>query len=278
MSSNDERENTAERFQKFTKRNILLVALLFLSSLVTAVSTLVTATVVVREQVTDWRPAEYRKLRELRAGQTLERFKEKLGNPVYRPKTDESKFVKSIFHPREEYWVEVISDSSQVAMTYMVISCSKDFNPTFTVRRKVDLPVVLNKTSMKDVVPSGEQGGTLRSNITMTGSWTSAVLQVAKAGTASYFREFAWGMNTSCPIHSRPPGQELERAWGGWQGRQAEAEYLNGFPSVEMEKVDKQGLALLSATVVNTFVETALDQKLVTYYPVIPGIDRNNLV
>ncbi|MCZ4607395.1 hypothetical protein O3S80_27255 [Streptomyces sp. Lzd4kr] len=278
MSSDDERGNTAERFQNFTKRNLLLVGVLFLSNLITAVSTLITAILTVRSQVTDWRPAEYRKLRELRAGQTLERFREKLGNPVYRPNARESKFVTSIFHPREEYWVEVISDSSEVAMTYMVISCSKDFKPKFTVRRKVALPVELNKSSMADVDPSGQSGWVLRSDITMTGSWTSAVLQVGRAGTASYFREFAWGMNTSCPIHSRPPGQKLEEAWGSWQRRQTEAESRNGFPWVEMEKVDKQGRDLLSATIVNTFVETALNQELATYYPTVAGIDRNALL
>ena len=173
--------------------------------------------------------------------------------------------------------MEVISDSSEVAMTYLVISCSDDFNPEFKVRRKESLTVKLNKTSMKEVAPSREPHWTLRSNITRTGSWTSSVFQVARAGTASYFREFAWGINTSCPIHSRPPGQELEGAWGHWQDGQTSAVDNHGFPSVEMEKVDKQGHDLLSATVVNTFVETARDQELMTYYPVIAGIDRINL-
>lgn len=64
-----------ERFSSFTKRNAVLVAVFFLSNLLTAVSTLVTAVTVLRDSQTDWHAAEYGKLKELRAATRWRSFK-----------------------------------------------------------------------------------------------------------------------------------------------------------------------------------------------------------
>ncbi|WP_445072861.1 hypothetical protein [Streptomyces sp. SAS_267] len=128
--------STGERFARFVKRNALLTVALFSSSLVTAVSTLVTAVITLNNSRSDWHPAEYRKLRELHAGYSIEKFRENLGVPAFRipfgtgPNDDlpDEGYTKNVFRPRQDYWVEVISDPTGRTVTYSVTSCRADFS------------------------------------------------------------------------------------------------------------------------------------------------------
>ncbi|MFF8359341.1 hypothetical protein ACF063_38460 [Streptomyces chartreusis] len=282
MSEAQASESAGEYFTRFTKRNIVLVVVLFLSNIVTAASTFITAGLAIHRKTSDWRPAEYRRVQDLRAGQTYERFKRRLGGPVYRPKgipfsPNAPGYQRVLFHPRSEYWVEAITGPGGVVAVYTVTSCDKDFNPRFYVRKErgTGSAVRLNKTAMSDVVRLDDPGVKVRTAITQTGTvHTMSAFQQVRKYAGDRFRDFAWGVNSSCTMHSRPSGRNLEAGWGQWQRRQSSAPPPWFFPIVEGGSVDKQGRDMLSMTVVNTFTETDLNQDLSSHYPALGGIDK----
>ncbi|MFD9444190.1 hypothetical protein ACFWBR_37875 [Streptomyces sp. NPDC060006] len=254
----------------------------FLSNLVTAVSTFISAGLAIHKKTADWRPAEYRKVQDLRAGQTLERFKGNLGSPMYRPKgipfsPNVPGYQRLLFHPRPEYWVEAIVGPGEVVVVYTVTSCDSKFNPRFYVRseRRPGSPVVLNETVMSEVISLNEPEVKLRVAVPLTGRiYSMSAFQQVRKHAGDRFREFAWGVNNSCPMHSRPPGRNLESAWGSWEHRQPSGPSPFFFPVVEGGSVDTRGRELLSTTVVNTFTETDLNQELSIHYPALGGIDK----
>lgn len=250
-------DSIAERFHVFTRRNIILVSVFFLSNLITSVSTLVTAVTVFRDSREDWRPAEYRMLRELRAGHTLERFKEKLGTPAFRVKDPIDGHVSNIFQPRRDYWVEAISDETDVTLTYVVTSCDKKFRPKFSFRDSDNRPTVtLNETPLSGLLPSGAiRKGSISLFPTGSGSVPGSVFQVVASSASTDYRSYAWGLNGTCrPWISTPPGADLVSEWEDWYfANDAE----NIFP---YENLGDTGAKLADRSTINTFAESALHE------------------
>ncbi|MFD8207103.1 ETEC_3214 domain-containing protein [Streptomyces sp. NPDC059695] len=272
------RSGTAgERLSTFTKRNILLVSVFFLSNLLTAVSTLVTAVTVLRESRTDWHAAEYRKLSQLRAGYTLEKFQKELGPPVFRRALDSGgPFVTNVYRPREQYWVEVISDKNNAARTYAVTTCDPSFHPEFLYGGARKGRVVLNENTLSDVLPSDEQREeSLKIYFGSTAGSPGAVFQVYDRGAASAYRQFAWGLNEVCPTwHSKTPGYDPQASWAGWyQKHQGQKEPPPGH-SFLAEELNEGARPIMAESVVNTYAESAVGEILLTYYPTQIGVER----
>jgi hypothetical protein len=271
------RETAGERFSSFTKRNILLVAVFFLSNLVTAVSTLVTAVTVLRETRTDWHAAEYRKLRELRAGYTLEKFQKELGPPVFRaPLEPGSAFVRNVYRPREQYWVEAISNKTNASVTYAVTTCDPTFRPEFSFegngRRH---RVVLSETTLSEVLPAQEQREEgLKLFFGGTGSSYHFVFHMYDLGGGTNYRQFAWGLNDVCDIwHAKTPGYDPQSAWEEWywEHRPAEDPPSHYFLSEELGEARD----IMAESVVNTYAESAFAEHMPTYYPTQIGVSRH---
>ncbi|MFJ4569068.1 ETEC_3214 domain-containing protein [Streptomyces caelestis] len=271
------RGTAGERFSSFTKRNVLLVAVFFLSNLLTAVSTLVTAVTVLRETRTDWHAAEYRKLRELRAGYTLEKFQKELGPPVFRtPLEPGSALVRNVYRPREQCWVEAISNKTNAAVTYAVTTCDPTFRPEFFFegndRRH---RVVLNKTTLSEVLPAQEQRDEgLKIFFGGTGSSASLVFHMYDQGGGTRYRQFAWGLNDVCPTwHAKTPGYDPQSAWGNWYQEHRPAEDPPGHFFLP-EKLDEEARDIMAESVVNTYAESAFAEHMPDYYPDQIGVSR----
>ncbi|MFJ7065832.1 hypothetical protein [Streptomyces sp. NPDC101115] len=265
-----------ERFSAFAKRNVLLVAVFFLSNLVTAVSTLVTAVTVLRDSRTDWHAAEYRKLRELRAGYTLEKFRKELGPPVFRtPLPSGDGFVRNVYRPRPEYWVEVISNKIDASVTYAVTSCDPSFRPAFSYGgSRVARDVVLNQNTLADVLPAEDLNGqSLKVFFGGTGSSDSLVFQVYGGGGGTDYREFAWGLNDVCPWQGKNTGRDLRAPWYDWYADHRPAEDPPAYTYVDRQ-VDAAARSLMTESVVNTYAETAVAEDMLTYYPSQIGVSR----
>ncbi|MER6393694.1 ETEC_3214 domain-containing protein [Streptomyces sp. NPDC001523] len=273
-----------ERFQNFTKRSLVIVIVLFVANLATSVTAIVTAAKAIRQQTVDWRLVEYRKLQDLRAGQTLDFFKSKLGTPVYQP--GETLGVRAnvagsriIFHPRPEYWVEVVVDPKGAVVVYTVTSCSDGFRPTLHVRGgdEPSWPVTLNQTPMSKVVQRDGARAEIkvRTLIPATGNtFIMSAAEQARRYLGGRYRDFAWGVNNSCPMKSVPLGRDLEAGWGSWQQTAPGTAETDFFPVVALSELNAKGREMLASTVVNTYMETALNHSLDTYYPGLAGIDR----
>ncbi|MFF5972131.1 ETEC_3214 domain-containing protein [Streptomyces sp. NPDC012769] len=265
-----------ERFGVFVKRNIVLAAVFFLSNLITAVSTLVTAVAVLRETQTDWRAVEYRKLRELRAGYTLEKFQKELGPPAFRtPLATGGPFVRNVYRPREEYWVEVISNKSNAAVTYAVTSCDPAFRPEFRFGGEPGLKVVLNRNVLSDVLSAEVQRDeALKIFLGSTASAPSLVFQVYGGAAPSGYRQAAWGLNDVCPEwRSTSPGHDPLKSWQNWFWGAREAEDPPAHTYIA-ERLDTKARAIAAESIVNTYAETAFGEDMLTYYPRQIGVDR----
>ncbi|MFF8279969.1 ETEC_3214 domain-containing protein [Streptomyces lateritius] len=269
----DGRETTGERFSSFTKRNFVLVAVFFLSNLLTAVSTLVTAVTVLGESQKDWRAAEYRKLRELRAGYTLEKFQKELGPPVFRtPLEPGSALVRNVYRPREQYWVETISNKNNATVTYAVTTCDPTFRPEFFFNEQ---RVVLNETTLSEVLPAPEQrAASLKIFFGGTGSSPNLVFIVYGGGGGTNYRQFAWGLNDVCPTwHAKTPGYDPQSSWGEWYQEHRPAEDPPGH-SFLAGQLDERATDIMAESVVNTYAETAFAEDMLTYYPTQIGVSR----
>ncbi|MFF4259836.1 ETEC_3214 domain-containing protein [Streptomyces sp. NPDC001663] len=267
-------DSTAERFSAFTRRNILLVAVFFLSNLLTAVSTLITAVTVLNETRRDWRAAEYRKLSELRAGYTLEKFREQLGVPAFRvPVAAGSSYVRNVYRPRSEYWVEVISNRSNASVAFTVTTCEPTFRPKFSFSDKT---VVLNQSTLLDVLPPAEQpGDLLRIHSGHTRSSYDSVFEVYGGSGGTNYRQFAWGLNDICPTWRGPKARyDANAAWGKWEYEHNREDQSSGHTYYNGEELDGSARSIMANSVVNTYAETALFEELDDYYDQQIGVDR----
>ncbi|MGW3327571.1 ETEC_3214 domain-containing protein [Streptomyces virginiae] len=256
--------NIAEEFHQFTKRSFLIVIVLFLSNLITAVSTLVTAVTLFRDSTNDWREAEYVKLQALRAGQTLDRFKEKLGTPAFRSRVRGGPYSSNIFQPRKDYWVEAISDESGATLTYTVTSCNRSFRPTFSFRTSGDRrSVTLNETPMFSVLPR-RSAGWIKALPLRSGGVPGFVYQITPSHAGSDYRAHAWGLSGACPWFSAARGVNLPAEWDAWRHSHKEVEpYIYPF-----EKLDNEGRELMRNSLANTYTESSPNECLTK----VPGL------
>ncbi|MFD9452510.1 hypothetical protein ACFWBC_05375 [Streptomyces sp. NPDC059985] len=276
-------EGLAGRVHALTRRNLMVVVVLFVSSVVTAVSTLVTAVGVVRKSTADWRPAEYSKLQSLRGGHTIERFTQILGHASYRvpmpefvytPDEDNSELTKHVFRPREDYRVEVITDRGGATLVYAVTSCSRAFKPPFEVNRNSEkgrFTITLG-SPLADVRP---RATTVYQWMTRTGARQSAVSQREGTGDEDGKREYAWGSTDVCPLTSKEARRDSDSLWSEWEAwrgnRTADADDV-----YTAERSDPRTRSLMERSEVNVYVETAPQGSIQRYYPALLGVNRSN--
>ncbi|MFF9914825.1 hypothetical protein [Streptomyces sp. NPDC013457] len=276
-------DGLAGRVHALTRRNLIVVIVLFVSSIVTAVSTLVTAYNVVLRSTADWKPAEYRKLRSLRGGHTIERFTQVLGQASYRvpyvdlvprPGVGNSGLTKHVFRPREDYRVEVITDRTGATLVYAVTSCSRDFKPPFEVNRNSakDRFTINLGSPLAEVRPSET---TVYQWMTATGARQSAVSQRVTTGDEDGMREYAWGSNDVCPLTSDAARQESDSLWSQWEAwQQRRTPDNDGVYSAE--RSDRETQDLLRRSLVNVYVETQPGGSIYQVYPALLGVTRSN--
>ncbi|WP_146228310.1 hypothetical protein [Streptomyces sp. CG 926] len=262
---------------------MVVVVVLFVSSVVTAVSTLVTAVGVVRRSTMDWRPAEYSKLRSLRGGHTIERFTQVLGHASYRvpmpefvymPDEDNSGLTKHVFRPHEDYRVEVITDRTGATLVYAVTSCSPAFTPSFEVNRNSEkgrFTITLG-SPLADV---GSGATTVYQWMTRTGARQSAVSQRESTGDEDGKREYAWGSTDVCPLTSEEARRESDSLWSEWEAWRA-PRTPDADDVYTAERSDPPTRSLMERSAVNVYVETAPQGSIHRYYPALLGVNRSN--
>jgi len=278
-------EGLAGRVHTLSKRNLLVAVVLFLASIVTAISTLATAWGVLRKQTMDWRPAEYRKLQSLRGGHTIERFTHVLGDASYRepfpdfapdqevPGQDKSKLTKHVFRPREDYRVEVITAPGGSTLVYTVTSCDPDFRPSFEVNRlseKGRFTVRLG-TRLADVRP-GISG--FNQWMTQTGPRSAAVYQSEISDYSDGRRGYAWGSNDVCPLTTEIKRRHSDAFWSMWEKWQLGRD-RDEVGVVSGDRSDPQARTLMERSRVNVYAETTPYGQVDWYYPALIGVDRH---
>jgi hypothetical protein len=186
--------NWAERFADRAKRTPLLVLLSFAAVLISSV--VVVSGAVVNgwnwySNEVQWRDDEYRKLRSLRAGFSLESFKEALGSALFVRPSENRKLVESSFRGRD-YWVQAVSDRYGVVQLYAVTSCDLDFKPVF---KSIDNPpIVLNETRFSELFDDAD------ADYFISGATANSYLiESFYGGNPSNYKTYAWGINDACP-------------------------------------------------------------------------------
>ncbi|MEX0171403.1 hypothetical protein [Streptomyces sp. LMG1-1-1.1] len=251
------------------------MTVLFLSSIVTAVSTLGTAYGVLIKPWQDWRPAEYRILRELRGGHTLERFTEKLGTASYREPLEVpdapsgGTYTKYVFRPREDYRVEVVADQHGDTKVYTVTSCRPDFRPTF---ERVTAPGTTLKVTLGASRLSDADTG-IKVWITRAGKLQGVAYQSQDTLEEGGFREYAWGANDVCPISSPAEAAETKGLWQSWESWH-QSQRRDEWFVVTAEHPDARARELMGRSAVNVYVETAQNEPLAWYYKGQLGVTR----
>ncbi|MFI0421342.1 ETEC_3214 domain-containing protein [Spongiactinospora sp. 9N601] len=231
----------------------------------------------VREWYTEtfnWRESEYAKLTGLQAGFSMEMFRKRLGDPIFRTIVPESKrrLTQSTFAGRG-YWAHIISDETDVVLAYSVTSCARDFQPTFTTKTSPPSTITLNKTPFPAIQVNAE--ATTESFIAGATA-NSYVYQFLYQGNPSGYKTYGWGLNDACPWHPAKGERDLLNDWTNWrispEGEEFEQKEQKKDPGPKMRE-------LLAASTVNTYMETSPyaggnDQAIKELYPAQLGVDR----
>jgi hypothetical protein len=218
-------------------------------------------------KTTDWRIAEYGKLASLKSGYSFETFKEKLGAPLFQNPIAKTEYTDNIFRGRD-YWVQVITDQDNRAMSYAVTSCKLDFQPTFLFGEggSAEGRVTLNRSLFPEVMQHGLRG---QARITMGVTSNSYVFEFLYGGNPSDYKTYAWGMNDACPVSS---GQ-LADPWSAWRKWAFSRPPEKGHDQA-VNDLDEEAQDLLSKSTVNTYAETAPFIALPEVYSAEIGVDR----
>ncbi|MFE2153825.1 ETEC_3214 domain-containing protein [Streptomyces lavendulae] len=252
-----------ERFKKLTERNLSLVAFIYVSSAVTAVSTFISAYIAGGhwyQQHFNWQAGEYSKLAKLHAGYTLEKFTEQLGRPSIQVAirgTSEGDLTQNTFQPRSEYWVDALTDQHNRVVAYSVASCNSDFNPSFDFWDGQQARVVkLNKTRFSSMLPSVVNAGMVKANF--SGSLgPQYYFAIRPADSTTMGRSYAWGVTNLCPWKAVKPTHP-SATWIDWVSRQIQRLNTGGNAiMLHVSELDKLGRDIMSEYAVNTYAETA---------------------
>ncbi|MEU1466563.1 ETEC_3214 domain-containing protein [Streptomyces sp. NPDC005727] len=262
-----ERQPLGERLDNFFKKTPALVLVLSVSGLVTAVSTLVGAVGLIAFWLKHptWQSVEYERLSKLRAGVTLQKFEEQLGQPSYRSLHTAPGITgtttESVFQ-RNGYWVDVMSDSSDTVQAYAVTACKDDFNPTFSYWDGTgNSRIVLNKTHVGEVRNGGPWA-----KISILNTAPSYVFEVLPDDDATDYKGHALGLNDVCHPFDNA-------AWVDWIDKHP-PRGNNGIVVKQITALDKVGRNLIDSTTINTFAETANDTTMDIYSGPI-GVSRS---
>ncbi|MFG1681640.1 ETEC_3214 domain-containing protein [Nonomuraea sp. NPDC049269] len=273
----DGRQSFGTRFDSWTKRNFTIVVIVFVALLASSIITIISSVSSAGDWYTrtfNWRENEYRKLTGLQAGFSMEKFKSTLGDPLYRAKVSNTgrKLIESVF-PGRGYWVDVLSDDSDVVLAYSVTSCNRQFQPTFRPNMNPSSPITLNKTTFADIPVNSDADTT----VFLSGATANSyIYQSIYQGNPSNYKTHAWGLNDACQWFSTKDSKGLGGRWLTWNASEEGGKFTkNKSIGPEMRK-------LLAISAVNTYMETAPnavdistdEHGIKELYPQQLGVDR----
>ena len=142
----------------------------------------------------DWRIHEYALLAGLHSDQTVARFDEVLGAPLFRRVSQDGRWIE-LAYQRRGYWVQAVTprrNTSGTVAFVAVTACSTEFQPTFTLPGGT--PIKLNRTTLAqvraDIAPEyryvlpADRGPNVMEFVVGPHFWN--------------FKSFAWGLNGVC--------------------------------------------------------------------------------
>ena len=197
-----ERRSWAEKFADEVRRLPALILLLLLSAIIAASGTIFGAAFFAWEAYDDhfrWRDHEYDKISELRAGITVERFKEILGSPLFVRENVDGSLTESSFKGRD-YWVQAVHDPTGTVQMYSVTACDVEFTPTFEVSAITGgfWQVTLNRGYLDDVPETPTRMQYIWSVATTNQNfWDEYYL-----GNPGFYKTYYVGINDACPTAS----------------------------------------------------------------------------
>ncbi len=197
-----ERKNWAEKFADEVRHLPAIVLLLLLSGVIAAAGTVFSAAQCTWDAYDahfQWREDEYNKIADLRAGISIERFREILGSPIFVRHNDDGSLVENSFQGRD-YWVQAVEDSSGTVLLFSVTACDVDFRPKFEIPdgRSNKFAVTLNKTYLSDV-----RATPLRVMYSLPGATGNRNFYDEYGfGNPGYYKVYYIAIDDACPIRA----------------------------------------------------------------------------
>ena len=152
-----------------------------------------------------WRNVEYGRLQNLHAGFGIDRIRQELGQPSIVKSIRGTKFIESIFL-RDEHIVMTVHDDTGSVVIYSVLSCSPEFQPTFSTEAETDVQLqarrlteVESKVDSSDPEPDNDARFVTFSPH-LTASSPGILVEAAPQNMANSMRErgFFVGANSAC--------------------------------------------------------------------------------
>jgi hypothetical protein len=268
-----DRETLGQKIKKLTDRNTILVVTFIVANIITAASAIATAIfagVNWRNNHFDWQSKEYGRLSKLRAGYTFAKFREQLGQPSYQAPLKPG-FAQHSFQ-RRDYWVDTVTNRSDVVVAYAVTSCSMEFTPTFTLPGNTFVrKVTLNKSTLAGILPNVSPFGADKLRVARPATANRYVFMILYGGNGSNYREYAVGLDDACNWY--PNDQDIRDSWSRWFYDNAKGKRVDRW-DFSLPKLNKSGRALAAKSLANTYAETMPMAHLSALYKDQIGVDR----
>ena len=153
----------------------------------------------------DWRKHEYALLAGLHSDQTVARFDEVLGAPLFKRVSQDRRWVE-LAYQRRGYWVQALAPQHNTTGTvafFAVTACSPTFQPTFKLPGSPTIK--LNRTTLAQV--RVELPPEYRYIIPADAG--PDLMEFAIGPHVWNFKSYAWGLNNACgaapgPAAARP--------------------------------------------------------------------------
>jgi hypothetical protein len=142
----------------------------------------------------DWRKHEYAILAGLHSDQTVARFDQVLGAPLFKRVSQDRRWLE-LAYQRRGYWVQAVTPQHTTTGTvafFAVTACSSTFEPTFKLPGGT--PITLNQTTLASVrveVPPEYR-------YIVPADAGPDLMEFAIGPHASDFKSYAWGLNNAC--------------------------------------------------------------------------------
>lgn len=184
-------ESRTERWVDWLKRS---PPLLIISVLVLLISAFVTITGFASDawdyydDRARWRDSEYDKIRQLRAGISIDRVAELLGSPLLTQKSADEVFTEKSFRGRD-YWVQAVHDDVGTVVMVAITSCDLAFKP------QIEGPlgtVVLNESHFDDL------GDPYRLRYFVGNTANTFFFDEYYGGNPGFYKTYFLGINDAC--------------------------------------------------------------------------------
>lgn len=194
-----DKKNWAERLAEQVQRFPLLVLLALASGIIGAAGTVYAAGQCTWDHYDDtfrWREQEYEKISKLRAGISIERFRELLGSPTFVRASQDGGLTESTFRGRD-YWVQAIHNPTGSVVLLAVTSCDEAFRPTFEIPDRIEpkFSVTLNEMYLTDTAEAPSRVHYYVSGATAN----SYFYDEYGLGNPGNYKTFFVGIDDACP-------------------------------------------------------------------------------